>query len=280
MLTARVEERDKLLGFEIGADDYITKPFSMRELLARVAAQLRRVAPRSSRPRTRSSRTDDLERRPRALQRRSSKGERVHLTKKEFDLLWLLIRSRGRVVTRDTILSRLWDYDADIETRTVDVHIRSLRHKLGDERHRDGRRPGIPLPRGLRRISLVRRSPLADLAQHRMSCASSSPSCSARPRRRDGVLLVVVSDATCARPFEDRVARADRAARSSTWPRTSRRGVRGRDRNVLATRGAELGAGSRSSSRTGASSHDTELPPADVDRDGEPREPAGGPRGP
>ena len=61
-------------------------------------------------------------------------GERVHLTKKEFDLLWLLIRNRGRVVTRDAILARLWDYEADVETRTVDVHIRSLRRKLGDER--------------------------------------------------------------------------------------------------------------------------------------------------
>jgi two-component system alkaline phosphatase synthesis response regulator PhoP len=62
------------------------------------------------------------------------KGERVHLTKKEFDLLWLLIRNRSRVVTRDAILARLWDYDADVETRTVDVHIRSLRRKLGDDR--------------------------------------------------------------------------------------------------------------------------------------------------
>jgi len=61
-------------------------------------------------------------------------GERVHLTKKEFDLLWMLIVNRGRVVTRDSILARLWDYDADVETRTVDVHIRSLRRKLGDQR--------------------------------------------------------------------------------------------------------------------------------------------------
>ena len=58
----------------------------------------------------------------------------MHLTKKEFDLLWLLIRNRNRVVTRDAILARLWDYDADVETRTVDVHIRALRRKLGDQR--------------------------------------------------------------------------------------------------------------------------------------------------
>ena len=61
-------------------------------------------------------------------------GAPVHLTKKEFDLLWLSIRNRSRVVTRDTILARLWDYDADVETRTVDVHIRSLRKKLGEDR--------------------------------------------------------------------------------------------------------------------------------------------------
>ena len=62
------------------------------------------------------------------------KGERVHLTKKEFDLLWMLIRNRSRVVTRDAILARLWDYDSEVETRTVDVHIRALRRKLGEER--------------------------------------------------------------------------------------------------------------------------------------------------
>jgi DNA-binding response OmpR family regulator len=130
MLTARVEERDKLLGFELGADDYVTKPFSMKELLARVAAHLRRASfPESA--------EDVFERgslridRARHLVLRD--GEPVHLTKKEFDLLWLLIRSGGRVVSRETILSRLWDYAADIETRTVDVHIRSLRKKIGEE---------------------------------------------------------------------------------------------------------------------------------------------------
>jgi DNA-binding response OmpR family regulator len=132
MLTARVEERDKLLGFEIGADDYITKPFSMRELLARVHAQLRRAASLDS------SDEDVFHDGPLVVDRARFEvrlnNERVHLTKKEFDLLWLLLRSRGRVVTRDAILARLWDYDADVETRTVDVHIRSLRRKLGDER--------------------------------------------------------------------------------------------------------------------------------------------------
>jgi DNA-binding response OmpR family regulator len=132
MLTARVEERDKLLGFEIGADDYVTKPFSMRELLARVNAHLRRVA--SFETSEEEMHTDGALHVDRARFEARLDGERVHLTKKEFDLLWLLIRNRGRVVTRDAILARLWDYDADVETRTVDVHIRSLRRKLGDER--------------------------------------------------------------------------------------------------------------------------------------------------
>ncbi len=132
MLTARVEERDKLLGFEIGADDYITKPFSMRELLARVQAHLRRVASFET------SEEEVFEDGPLRVDRARFEarldGERVHLTKKEFDLLWFLIRNRSRVVTRDAILARLWEYDADVETRTVDVHVRALRRKLGEER--------------------------------------------------------------------------------------------------------------------------------------------------
>jgi DNA-binding response OmpR family regulator len=130
MLTARAEERDKLLGFELGADDYVTKPFSMKELLARIAAHLRRAGSPES--------PDDVFedgrlRIDRARHTVEVRGQQVHLTKKEFDLLWLLIRSGGRVVSRETILSRLWDYAADIETRTVDVHIRSLRKKIGED---------------------------------------------------------------------------------------------------------------------------------------------------
>ena len=130
MLTARVEERDKLLGFELGADDYVTKPFSMKELLARVAAHLRRGASPGASEDVFESGGLRVDRARHLVQR---DGEQVHLTKKEFDLLWLLIRSGGRVVSRETILSRLWDYAADIETRTVDVHIRSLRKKVGEE---------------------------------------------------------------------------------------------------------------------------------------------------
>jgi two-component system phosphate regulon response regulator PhoB len=130
MLTARVEERDKLLGFELGADDYVTKPFSMKELLARITAQVRRTAL----PQSPDDVYDDGHLRiDRARHTVEREGSAVHLTKKEFDLLWLLIRSGGRVVSRETILSRLWDYAADIETRTVDVHIRSLRKKVGED---------------------------------------------------------------------------------------------------------------------------------------------------
>jgi DNA-binding response OmpR family regulator len=130
MLTARVEERDKLLGFELGADDYVTKPFSMKELLARIAAQLRRAGSGEASEDVFESGRLRVDRARHLVLR---DGETVHLTKKEFDLLWLLIRSGGRVVSRETILSRLWDYAADIETRTVDVHIRSLRKKIGEE---------------------------------------------------------------------------------------------------------------------------------------------------
>jgi DNA-binding response OmpR family regulator len=130
MLTARIEERDKLLGFDVGADDYLTKPFSMKELVARVSAHLRRVASFDEADgdvfETGGLRID----RPRFEV--SVSGQPVRLTKKEFDLLWYLVKNRTRVVTRDAILARLWDHGADVETRTVDVHIRSLRRKLGE----------------------------------------------------------------------------------------------------------------------------------------------------
>ena len=132
MLTARDDELDKVVGLELGADDYITKPFSMRELLARVHAHLRRVASFET-SEEEVFRDGELVI-DRARFEATIGGKRVHLTKKEFDLLWLLVRNRNRVVTRDAILARLWDYDAEVETRTVDVHIRALRRKLGDQR--------------------------------------------------------------------------------------------------------------------------------------------------
>jgi DNA-binding response OmpR family regulator len=131
MLTARAEERDKLLGFDLGADDYVTKPFSMKELLARISAHLRRGGGGGAS--TEDVFDDGKIRVDRARHLVERDGRQIHLTKKEFDLLWLLIRSGGRVVSRETILSRLWDYAADVETRTVDVHVRSIRKKVGDD---------------------------------------------------------------------------------------------------------------------------------------------------
>jgi DNA-binding response OmpR family regulator len=129
MLTARVDERDKIAGLDRGADDYITKPFSLREVLARVRAVLRR-----------SPQTADDPQRPLVngpvsvdpARRRVHVGEReIRLTRKEFDLLAELVRRPGLVLTREQLLERVWGYDHPGETRTVDVHVRQLRKKLG-----------------------------------------------------------------------------------------------------------------------------------------------------
>jgi DNA-binding response OmpR family regulator len=129
MLTARVDERDRLLGFDLGADDYVVKPFSVRELAARIRALLRRAAPAGT-----SSVEVDGMKIDRDAFRVEIDGAPVRLTRKEFDLLWLLVESRPRVVSRETILSRVWQYDGDVETRTVDAHVKLLRKKIGDER--------------------------------------------------------------------------------------------------------------------------------------------------
>jgi DNA-binding response OmpR family regulator len=127
MVTARAQESDRVGGLESGADDYVTKPFSPRELVARVAALLRRVAPASDsggllRYATLSV---DLERHLVADQ-----GREVRLTAKEFLLLEYLIRHRGRVLSRDVLLTDVWGYQYTGGTRTVDVHVRRLREKL------------------------------------------------------------------------------------------------------------------------------------------------------
>jgi len=128
MLTARVEEQDKIEGLDFGADDYITKPFSLKELLARVRAVLRRSPARGEAPRTivRGALTLDEARR-----RVTVDGEEVRLTRKEFDLLADLMRRPGLVLTREKLLARVWGYDHPGATRTVDVHVRQLRKKLG-----------------------------------------------------------------------------------------------------------------------------------------------------
>ncbi|MDP9360106.1 MAG: response regulator transcription factor [Acidobacteriota bacterium] len=131
MLTARGSERDRVTGLELGADDYLVKPFSIRELAARVAAILRRTQTSFHE----GSGYDDGELRiDEKAFRVYYRGQEVKLAKKEMELLLLLVRSRGSVVSRDRILSEVWQMSDDVETRTVDAHIRNLRKKTGTER--------------------------------------------------------------------------------------------------------------------------------------------------
>ena len=131
MLTAKDEDTDKLLGFEYGADDYITKPFNILELKARVRALLRRSGMTESAGRQGAEilRCADFELDPDfRIARRGS--EEINLTVKEFDVMELLMRSPGKVFSREALLNTIWGYDYQGEERTVDVHIRRLREKL------------------------------------------------------------------------------------------------------------------------------------------------------
>ena len=131
MLTARTSEADRIMGLELGADDYLAKPFSVRELLARIAAILRRA--RGNEPDTSVYDDGHLRIDARTL-RVHVDGEEVRLAKKELELLWMLVRNRPAVVSRDRILSEVWQVAEDVETRTVDAHIRNLRKKIGKDR--------------------------------------------------------------------------------------------------------------------------------------------------
>jgi DNA-binding response OmpR family regulator len=131
MLTARDEDIDKIIGLEVGADDYMTKPFNPRELVARVKSILRRAAP--ERRRTESDELRHGELTINAGKREVHVAdEEIRLAPKEFDLLWELLDHRGIVLTRDQLLERVWGYTFAGDTRTVDVHVRQIRRKLGD----------------------------------------------------------------------------------------------------------------------------------------------------
>ena len=135
MLTARSEDSDKLMGFESGADDYITKPFNILELKARIRALLRRAGIAAAQPGAKELHllehggiTLDTEKRT-----AYKSGGKVDLTAREFDLAELFMRSPGRVFSRDSLLDLVWGYDYQGDARTVDVHIRRLREKLEDD---------------------------------------------------------------------------------------------------------------------------------------------------
>ena len=130
MLTAKGSEIDKVRGFELGADDYIPKPFGMMELVARVKALLRRTGENEDEVLTEYE-IGDLYVSPKKHKVKVA-GERVSLTRKEFEMLCCLLENKNIVLTRDQLLNKIWGYSFDGESRTVDVHIRTLRRKLGD----------------------------------------------------------------------------------------------------------------------------------------------------
>ena len=127
LLTARVEEADRIVGLELGADDYVTKPFSPRELATRVKTVLRRAHATEPPPERVSAGPLELDAATREARR---EGEPFALTAKEFDLLWFLTSNPNRVFSRDQLMHRVWGYSAALDTGTVTVHVRRLREKL------------------------------------------------------------------------------------------------------------------------------------------------------
>jgi DNA-binding response OmpR family regulator len=130
MLTARGEETDRIVGLELGADDYIVKPFSAREVAARIRAVLRRAGEQGARP------EEPIEIGPLRLDRAARSaaldGSELDLTRREFDLLELLMAEAGSVVTRERLIDEVWDVNWFGSTKTLDVHVSGLRRKLGD----------------------------------------------------------------------------------------------------------------------------------------------------
>jgi two-component system phosphate regulon response regulator PhoB len=130
MLTAKAEEPDRIIGLELGADDYMTKPFSPRELVLRIKSVLRRAGPAAAIQESAQLKAGMV-----AIDRERHlvrvRGKQIELTATEFKLLSLLIERRGRVQSRDGLLNEVWGYESAIDTRTVDTHVRRLREKLG-----------------------------------------------------------------------------------------------------------------------------------------------------
>ena len=126
LISAKTQEEDKLLGFSLGVDDYITKPFSPKEVIARIKAVLRRTQGYLEFKEIGALKLDP------ESKRILVHGVDVHATAKEYDLLWALIRNKGLVVTREKLLNEIWGYDYDGDERTVDTHIKMLRAHLGE----------------------------------------------------------------------------------------------------------------------------------------------------
>ncbi|PWA11238.1 DNA-binding response regulator [Pueribacillus theae] len=135
MLTARDDELDKILGLELGADDYLTKPFSPREVVARVKAILRRTKSEKETEKEKSLNIGELEIYPDKYEV-LFRGEKLELTPKEFELLLYLSTHRGKVLSRDQLLNGVWDFHYDGDTRIVDVHVSHLREKIEDDTKR------------------------------------------------------------------------------------------------------------------------------------------------
>jgi two-component system, OmpR family, response regulator RegX3 len=132
MLTARGDEADRVLGLELGADDYVVKPFSARELVARIRAVLRRTSAAATPAASGPQQIGDVELDPSA-RTVTLNGEPLELTRKEFDLLALLMGQAGRVVSRERLIDEVWDVNWFGSTKTLDVHVSGLRKKLGDD---------------------------------------------------------------------------------------------------------------------------------------------------
>lgn len=140
IVSARGEEVDRVLGLEMGADDYLVKPFSMKELVARCRAGLRRLEAQTEGPAGYVDENFEIEFDSFVLR---YKGEEIRLTHKEFELVRYMVERAGRVLTRERLLDRVWGQDAEVDARSIDAHVRRLRAKLGPARHHDETVVGI-----------------------------------------------------------------------------------------------------------------------------------------